>query len=304
MSLPERLVTNDEVAEWVGIDRSWFDRRTGTRERHWAAPGERLSALAAQAGAQALERAGLPGSALDLVVVATASADEISPNAAPLVAGLLGASRAGAFDVGAACTGWLTALAMASGQIEAGRVEHALVVGAEILSRFVDVRDRDTAALFADGAGAAVLSPARATGAGVGPVILRSDAEGANLIRLEHAGSISLRGPDTFRAAVEAMSSVTLEALEVAGWSLQDVDLFVYHQANARIIRAVGERLGLEPARVVDYVARFANTSAATIPIALCVAEAEGRLAPGARVLLSAFGGGFTWGAATLVWGA
>lgn len=304
MALPERVVTNEEIARLVGIEPEWFDRRTGTRERRWARPGERLSSLAAEAAAGAIERAGIEAAEVDLVVVATVSSDELSPNAAPLVAGMIGAERAGAFDVGAACTGWLTALSMACSQIESGRARHALVVGAEMLSRYLDTSDRDTAALFADGAGAVLLRPATAEGGRVGPVLLRSDHAGADLIRLERGGSISLRGPDTFRAAVHAMSEVTVEVLEAAGWDLPTVDLFVYHQANARIIRAVGERLGLDPARVVDYVARFANASAATMPIALAVAEAEGRLWPGARVLLSAFGGGFTWGGATLQWGA
>jgi 3-oxoacyl-[acyl-carrier-protein] synthase-3 len=300
MAVPERRVTNEEIAAAVGVGESWIAKRTGTRERPWAAPGERMTEFAARAGERALARAGLDAGELDLVLVATSSADEITPNAAPLVAGMVGAARAGAFDVGSACTGWLAAVAMACGQIESGRARHALVVGADFLSKFLDLSDRDTAPLFADGAGAAVISASAQDG--IGPVVLRSDPAGADLIRLERSGQIQMRGQETFRAAVTALSDVTREALARTGLELSDIDLFVYHQANSRIIRAVGQRLGLPPERVVDYVERFANSSTATLPIALSVAEQEGRLRPGDRVLLAAFGGGFTWGATVLRW--
>jgi 3-oxoacyl-[acyl-carrier-protein] synthase III len=304
MAVPDRRVANAEIAARVGVEESWIAKRTGTRERPWAEPGERLSDFAARASTQALTRAGLLADQLDLVLVATSSADEITPNTAPLVAGLIGASNAGAFDVGAACTGWLTALSIACGQIESGRARHALVVGADFLSRFLDFSDRDTAPLFADGAGAAVVSATAGDNGGrVGVAVLKSDPGGADLIRLERSGRIRMRGPETFKAAVEALSTVTNEALEANSTQLTDIDLFVYHQANSRIIRAVGQRLGLDPERVVDYVGRFANSSTATLPIALSVAEEEGLLKPGDRVLLAAFGGGFTWGATVLRWG-
>jgi 3-oxoacyl-[acyl-carrier-protein] synthase-3 len=300
MAVPERRVTNEQIAAAAGVDESWIAKRTGTKERPWATPGERMSDFAAQAGERALARAGLDARELDLVLVATSSADEITPNAAPLVAGSLGAERAGAFDVGSACTGWLAAVAMACGQIESGRARHALVVGADFLSKFLDLSDRDTAPLFADGAGAAVISASADDG--IGPVVLRSDPAGADLIRLERSGQIQMRGQETFRAAVTALTEVTREALARTGFELSDIDLFVYHQANSRIIRAVGQRLGLPSERVVDYVERFANSSTATLPIALSVAEGEGRLRSGDRVLLAAFGGGFTWGATVLRW--
>jgi 3-oxoacyl-[acyl-carrier-protein] synthase III len=300
MAVPDRRVANAEIAARVGVEESWIAKRTGTRERPWAEPGERMTEFAARAGAQALERANIPADELDLVLVATSSADEITPNAAPLVAGLVGAKNAGAFDVGAACTGWLTALSMACGQIESGRARNALVVGADFLSKFLDFSDRDTAPLFADGAGAAVVT--KAAGRNIGSAVLRSDPGGADLIRLERSGRIQMRGPETFKAAVEALSTVTNEALEANSMQLTEIDLFVYHQANSRIIRAVGQRLGLDPERVVDYVGRFANSSTATLPIALSVAEEEGLLEPGHRVLLAAFGGGFTWGATVLQW--
>jgi 3-oxoacyl-[acyl-carrier-protein] synthase-3 len=314
MAVPERRVANAEIAARVGVEEQWIAKRTGTSERPWAQPGERMTAFAAQAAREALARAGTDPAELDLVVVATSTADEITPNAAPLVAGLIGARGAGAFDVGSACTGWLAALAIACGQIESGRAQRALVIGADFLSRFLDFSDRDTAPLFADGAGAAVIAAAHNGGGppsaspghdgprGVGPVLLRSDPAGADLIRLERSGRIQMRGQETFKAAVAALTEITGEALAESGLSAEDIDLFVYHQANSRIIRAVGQRLALPTDRVVDYVSRFANSSTATLPIALTVAEAEGRLKPGDRVLLAAFGGGFTWGATVLRW--
>jgi 3-oxoacyl-[acyl-carrier-protein] synthase-3 len=302
MAVPERRVRNPEIAAQLDVDEEWIEKRTGTSERPWAAPGERLSDFAAKAGADALARARLAAGELDLVLVATSSADEITPNAAPLVAGLIGADRAGAFDVGAACTGWLAGLGMACGQIESGRAKHALVIGADFLSKFLDLSDRDTAPLFADGAGAAVLSAAPRSGGRIGPVLLRADHSGCDLIRLERSGRIEMQGPETFRGAVARLAEVTGEALAACGLALEDIDLFVYHQANSRIIRAVGQRLALPPNRVLDYVDRFANSSTATLPIALSVAEAEGRLRQGNRVLLASFGGGFTWAATIVEW--
>ena len=304
MALPERLISNEQIAARLGVDSAWIAKRTGTRERPWATADERLSHLAADAGLAALEQAGVAPEDLDLVLVATSTADEITPNAAPLVAGLIGARRAGALDVGAACTGWVSALAMACGQVESGRAEHALVVGADFLSRFLDVSDRDTAPLFADGAGAGVVSATTATAGRIGPIVLRADHSGAHLIRLDRGDYIRMNGPESFRAAVAALSQVTADALAAADCRLADIDLFVYHQANSRIIRSVGQRLGVDPGRVVDYVGRFANASTATLPIALSVAQTEGRLQPGQRVLLAAFGGGLTWGGTVLEWSA
>jgi 3-oxoacyl-[acyl-carrier-protein] synthase-3 len=302
MAVPGRLVANREIADRLGVDEAWIGKRTGTSVRPWARDGERLSDLAARAATEALDRAEVAAREIDLVLVATSSPDEICPNTAPLVAGLIGAEQAGAFDVGSACTGWLAALAMACGQIESGRAGHALVIGADFMSRFLDYSDRDTAPLFADGAGAAVVSAASAGHGSVGRVLLRSDAGGAEWIRLERGGRISMQGQETFRAAVSRLSEVTEEALAAAGVEAEGVDLFVYHQANSRIIRAVGQRLGLPSERVLDYVDRFANSSTATLPIALAVAEAEGRLRAGDTALLASFGGGFTWGAAVVQW--
>jgi 3-oxoacyl-[acyl-carrier-protein] synthase-3 len=304
MAVPERLVANEELARLLGVEPEWIAKRTGTHERPWARPGERLSDFAARAGRAALERAGVAPEHIDLVLVATSTADEITPNAGPLVAGLIGADRAGALDVGAACTGWLSALSLACGQIESGRARHAVVVGADFLSRFLDASDRDTAPLFADGAGAAVLTATESAEGRVGPVVLRADHAGSHLIRLARGEHIQMDGRETFRVGVHAMAEVTTEALAAGGCHLDDVDLFVYHQANSRIIRAVGQRLDLPPERVVDYVDRFANASTATLPIALTVAQAEGRIRPHDRVLLAAFGGGLTWGATVVQWSA
>lgn len=304
MAVPDRLVSNEQIAVRLGVDADWIAKRTGTRERPWASPDERLSQLAAEAGRRAIEQAGLEPDELDLVLVATSTADEITPNAAPLVAGLIGAERAGALDVGAACTGWLSALSLACGQIESGRARHALVVGADFLSRFLDESDRDTAPLFADGAGAAVVSATESASGRVGATVLRSDPSGSHLIRLGRGEQIRMDGRETFRAGVNALVEVTLESLAASDWRLEDVDLFVYHQANSRILRAVGRRLGLAPERVIDCVDRFANASTATLPIALTVAQSEGRLQPHDRVLLAAFGGGLTWAGAVVEWSA
>ena len=268
-----------------------------------AEPEERLATHATQAGEQALRAAGVRAADLDLVLVATTTADEVMPNAAPLVAHALGAERAGAFDVGAACTGFLSALAVGCGQIEAGRAQLVLVIGADFMSRITDPEDRSTAAVFADGAGAALLGAVADPGR-IGPVVLGADGAGADHIFVERAEAlIRMRGHETFREAVARLSVATLQAIRAAGMRLEDIDLFVYHQANGRILSAVGERLGLPRDRVVDCIAEHGNTSAATLPLALAYSEQEGRLQAGDRVLLGAFGAGFTWGATVVEWG-
>ena len=303
-ALPEGRLTTDELAEQLGITQEWIISRTGIRERRRAGPDERLSDYAARAGAAALERAGVAAGELDLVVVATMTPDEITPNTAPIVANALGAHRAGAFDVGAACSGFLVALAQGTAQIECGRAEHVLVIGADFITRVTDYEDRKTAPLFADAAGAAVLS-AGAPGRGmIGPIVLGADGSQAETIIATHAERvIRMDGPEVFRHAIARMSAVTLEAVARSGLELGDIDLFVYHQANARITRALGERLRLDPERVVDCIELLGNSSAATLPVALVAAEQDGRLQPGARVLMSAFGAGFTWGGAVVEWG-
>ena len=302
ISLPTTVVGNAPIAERIGVSDEWILKRTGIHSRRILADDERLTDLAAQAGREALDSAGMDAAELDMVLVATTTADELLPNAAPLVAHALGASRAGAVDVGAACTGFLSGLAFGAALIESGRAEHVLLVGADAMSRITDPDCRQTAALFADGAGAVVLSASSGLGQ-IGHVSLGADGAGARLIVVDRDElRIRMQGQDTFRHAVTRMSEATLEALALAELSLDDIDLFVYHQANARILRGVGERLGLPADRIVDCIGGYANTSAATLPLALAHARDEGRLRPGTRVLLGAFGAGFTWGAAVVEW--
>src|SRR5215216_1687543 len=303
MCVPDRVVANAEVTERLGIDANWIAKRTGVHERRIAWPEERLSAFAAEAAEIALERADLPADELDLILVATMSADDLTPNAAPLVAGELGATRAGAVDVGAACTGFLSALSLATAQIESGRAENVLVIGADLLSHLTDPEDRATAGLLADGAGAALIRAEDSPGR-IGPVVLGADGAHSALITASHAERLlHMRGHDTFKHAVARMSQATLQALALSERTIDEVDLFVYHQANSRIIRAVGVELGLPEERTVDYLAGYGNAAAATIPMALTLAEEEGRLHQGAVVLLSAFGAGLAWGATVVEWG-
>jgi 3-oxoacyl-[acyl-carrier-protein] synthase-3 len=306
--LPPGRLSSAELAERLGVSEDWIVTRTGIRERRQARPDERLSDYAARAGARALEAAGVEAANLDLVIVATLSQDELTPNTAPIVAHALGAARAGAFDVGAACTAFLTALAQGSANIESGRAQHVLVIGADFVTRLVDYGDKRSAPLFADAAGAVVLGPSD-TGDGdrgaIGPIILGADgSHAASLFATIADRKIRMDGPEVFRHAVTRMGDVTLQAVHRAGLALDDIDLFVFHQANARITRALGERLGLDPARVVECIETIGNASAATLPVGLATAQADGRLAPGANVLLAAFGAGFTWGGGVVQWGA
>jgi 3-oxoacyl-[acyl-carrier-protein] synthase III len=303
MATPSTVVSNAAIAARHELGDGWIESRTGIRERRHAAVGERLSALAATAGSRALRKAGIAAEEVDLVVVATTTPDDLLPNAAPLVAHALGIPTAGAFDVGAACTGFVAALGAAAGQVESGRSETTLVIGADLMSRVVDPGDRDTSVLFGDGAGAAVVTCKPGHGR-IGPSVLRSDGAAGDLVAIPRAdGVVRMDGRETFRRAIACLTDSSREAAELAGLALADIDLFVYHQANGRILRAVGERLGLEQDRVVDCIGRYGNTSAATVPIALCEAAGERRLFPGARVVLGAFGSGLTWGATVVEWG-
>ncbi|HUO74129.1 MAG TPA: beta-ketoacyl-ACP synthase 3 [Solirubrobacteraceae bacterium] len=303
--LPSDVLTSAEIAERLGISEEWILTRTGIRERRRARPEERLSDYAARAGRLALERAGVDAGDVDLVMVATLTQDEITPNTAPIVAHALGADRAGAMDVGAACTAFLSGLALGAAQIEASRAERVLLIGADFVTRITNFDDKGSAPLFADAAGAVVLGRGDDDSGAIGPIVLGADGSHATTIIAEHSDRlIRMDGPEVFRHAVTRMSEVTLQAVERAGLALEDVDLFVYHQANARITRALGERLDLPPDRVVDCIETLGNSSAATLPVALATAELEGRLKPGSRVLLSAFGAGFTWGGGVIEWGA
>lgn len=301
-ALPERRVGNDEIAGRLGLADGWIERRTGISERRYAAPGERVSDLAVRAGRAALLDAGIEATDIDLVLVATLAPDEITPPVAPIVAHTLGTLQAAAVDIGAACSGTIAALAFATSWIEAGRARHALVVGAEILSRFVDPDDRRTAPIFGDAAGALVLA-ANAAGS-IGPTLLGSDGAAAETIQAtREKGVLEMEGHETFLRAVHQLHTSTRRVVDVAGLSLRDIDLFVYHQANSRILAAVADRLGLGRDRVYDCIAKTGNTSAASIPLALADARAAGVLKPGAKVVLGAVGAGLTWGAAYVEWG-
>lgn len=299
-SLPERVVENEELAEPLGVDSEWIASRTGIHRRRRVSHETQLD-LAAGAGSHALALAGLEPDELDLVLVATFTPDQLLPNAAPLVASRMGADPAGAVDIGAACTGFLSALSLAAAQLESGRARAALVVGAEVISGVIDYTDRRTAGLFGDGAGAALLTLG---GPGqIGPIALHSDGSRGDLIKVSNEERlVRMDGRATFRAAVAAMSDTTQQVVSEAGLALDEIDLFVYHQANSRIISAVGERLDLPADRVIDCLAEYGNTSAASIPIALSEAVSTGLLRKGSKVLLSAFGAGLTWGAGIVEW--
>jgi 3-oxoacyl-[acyl-carrier-protein] synthase III len=299
--LPDRVVPNGPIAERIGVDSDWIVRRTGIRERRYAAPDERTSDLAVQAARRALTDANLKPRDVDLVLVATMTPDELTPNTAPLVADALGIG-AGAYDVGAACTGWLSALSTGAALVETGRNDAVLVIGAETLSRVTNMDDKRTASLFGDGAGAVVLS-AEGEGA-IGPIVLASDGSMGDTITATHAERLLVMdGHTTFNKAVKVLADSTHEACARAGVTLDDIDLFIYHQANGRILRAVAEKLELPAERVADYVGETGNTSAASIPLTLSLLREDGRLRPGQRLLLSAVGAGFTWGAGVVDWG-
>ncbi|HWC87877.1 MAG TPA: beta-ketoacyl-ACP synthase 3 [Solirubrobacteraceae bacterium] len=304
--LPKGVLTTAELAAQLDVTEEWIMSRTGIRERRRAAPDERLSDFAARAGARALARAGVDAADLDLVLVATMTPDEVTPNTAPVVAEALGATRAGACDVGAACTGWLSGLGLGAAQVESGRADLVLLIGADFITRITDYDDKRTAPLFADAAGAVVLGAVSAASGGrIGPVVLRCDGSHADTIHATHEDRLlRMDGPEVYRHAIMRMTEVTHEAVARAGLTLDEIDLFVYHQANARITRALGERMGIAPERVVDCIERLGNASAATIPVGLLAAEEDGRLGAGARVLVSAFGAGFTWGGGVIEWSA
>lgn len=302
VALPPRVVDNAEATALLEVGPEWVLRRTGIRERRWADPGMTLVDLSAWAATAALTDAGVDAASIDLVLVATCTADELLPSVSPLVAAAIGATNAGAIDVGAACTGFVSALVLGAAMVESGRSDRVLVVGAELLSRHTDRADRQTAALFGDGAGAIVL--ARGGMANVGPVSLGSDGDRGELIRMDRTDQlIRMEGQEVFQEAIRRMAQATEETLSEAGLEFSEVDLFVFHQANARILQALTERLELDRDRVVNAITGAGNTSAASIPLALSVAREDGRLRPGARVLVTAFGAGLTWASTVITWG-
>lgn len=301
-ALPGAVVDNAPIAARVGVEPEWIIRRTGISRRRRMSDDQTLSDLAAEAGRRALAAAGVRADAVDAVLVATSSADDIVPQAAPIVAGALGADRAMSWDVGLGCVGFLAGLQQAAALIESGRAHTVLLIGADVMSRFTDHDDRQTAALFGDGAGAAVLT-ADGEG-GVGPILLGSEAQRDVLFIDRDERVVKMAGSLVFRHAIDRMEEACRELVARADLDFDDVDLVVAHQANGRIISALGERFGLAPERVAHYVGELGNTSAASIPLALSLAQDEGRLPADGHVVLTAFGGGFTWGAGLLTYGA
>lgn len=300
-ALPSRLVGNAEIAPGIGVDPQWIVERTGIRSRHRAAPGTTTADLACAAGAGALASAGITD--VDAVVLATTTPDGPCPAGAPEVATRLGLTDAAAHDVAAVCSGFLYGLASGAGAIAAGVADRVLVIAAELYSRIVDPADRDTSAVFGDGAGAVVL--AAGTPGGPGRILgldLGSDGTGHDLIVVGPCGRLAMEGREVFVHAVRRMADSAATALARSGWTAADVDVLVAHQANLRILQAVADRLGIERERCAVHLDRVGNTSAASVPLACADAVRSGRLAAGDRVLLTAFGGGLTWGSAALEW--
>jgi 3-oxoacyl-[acyl-carrier-protein] synthase III len=302
-ALPDRVITNADLEQRLDTTDEWIVRRTGIRERRHLAPDEPLADLAARACLLALDDAGRSGAEVDQVIVSTITPDRVTPGLAPEVARIIGAPQASAVDVNAACAGFLYALDQAAALIESGRASVVLVCGAEALSRITDHDDRSTAVIFGDGAGAVVVAGGEDLALGVGGFVLGADGEQADLLYAERDEQVlRMEGREVYRHAVRRMVGASREALERAGCTVEDIDLFVAHQANARIIDSAAAELGLPREKVAINVDRTANTSSASIPLALARAEEDGLLHPGATVALAAFGAGFVWGAGVVSW--
>ena len=311
--LPERVVTNDELAKTVDTSDEWIVQRTGIRERRIAADGELTSDLALRAAQSALAHAKVEASSIDLIVVATATPDNTFPACAVSVQAGLGITTGVAFDLQAVCSGFVFGLATIDGLLRTGVYKRALLIGAETFSRILDWNDRTTCVLFGDGAGAVVLEAQESAGTrddrGLLTAHLRSD--GRHKLKLyvdggpsatQTVGHVRMEGREVFRHAISMITDVVEDAFRVTGYTADDVDWFVPHQANKRIIDGSAHKLGIDPAKVVTTVDRHGNTSAASIPLALCDAVADRRIKRGDLVLLEAMGGGFTWGAALVRW--
>jgi 3-oxoacyl-[acyl-carrier-protein] synthase-3 len=310
--LPERVVTNHELASRLDTSDEWIRQRTGIGERRVAAPGELTSDLAVRAADRALSSAGMSGSDLDLLVLATATPDHTFPATAAKVQARLGMRRGAAFDVQAVCAGFIFALSVADNAVRLGQARTALVVGAETFSRILDWEDRNTCVLFGDGAGAVVLRAIPAAESGGRFILsnhLHSDGRQYDILYVDggpsstrSTGFLRMEGREVFRQAVHRLSAVVDEALAANGLIATDVDWLVPHQANSRIIDGMGRKLGLPEDKIVVTIERHANTSAASIPLALETAVADGRIKPGHLVLMEALGGGLSWGASLVRW--
>jgi 3-oxoacyl-[acyl-carrier-protein] synthase-3 len=314
--LPERILTNADLEQMVETSDEWILTRTGISERRLVGENEATSDLALGAARRALEHAGLAPTDLDLVIVATVTPDMLFPSVSSIVQDRLGATRAGAFDLGAACSGFIYGLATAAQFVQTGLYRHVLVVGADALSRWVNWKDRTTCVLFGDGAGAAVVGPV-APGDGMLSFDLGSDGSGGGLLRVEAGGSrlpasaetvarlqhtIQMDGREVFKFAVRIIEDSTRRALQRAGLSTVDIDCFIAHQANIRILDAAAKRLELPEERVFNNVSRYGNTSAASVPIAMVDALEEGRFQKGDTLALVGFGAGLSWASTILTW--
>ncbi|GGW79739.1 beta-ketoacyl-ACP synthase III [Streptomyces caelestis] len=314
--VPPDVVTNQDLTRRLDTSDEWIRSRTGIATRHVVSAGTATSDLAVEAGQRALKSAG--SADVDAVVLATTTPDHSCPATAPAVAARLGLTGVPAFDVAAVCTGFLYGLASASGLIAAGIADRVLLVAADAFTTIINPDDRTTAVIFADGAGAVVLRAGRPDEPGaIGPLVLGSDGSLGNLIEVPAGGSrqrssgrsapledhyFQMRGRDTYRHAVERMTAASLEAVERRGWTMADIDRFAAHQANARILTAVSDRLEVPVERQLSNIEHVGNTGGASIPLLLSQAAQDGRLTAGQKVLLTAFGGGLAWGATALHW--
>ncbi|SDL10956.1 beta-ketoacyl-ACP synthase III [Paenibacillus jilunlii] len=314
--VPEKILTNSDLEKMVETNDEWIVSRTGIRERHIAAPHEATSDLAYEAALKALDSAGMRAEDLDLIIVATVTPDSTVPSTACILQDKLGAKGAAAFDLSAACSGFVYGLATASGFIQNGMYNNALVIGADTLSRITDYNDRNTCVLFGDGAGAVILGEVP-EGRGFQSFDLGAEGSGGSLLNIEAGGSrlpashqtiedkkhfLYMNGREVFKFAVRVMGTATERVLTKAGLGKENIDLFVPHQANIRIIQSAMQRLDLPPEKCVINVDKYANTSAASIPLALVEAAEEGRVKEGDTLLMVGFGGGLTWGASVLIW--
>lgn len=317
VAVPPGVLTNDDLTRMLETSDEWIVERTGIRERHIARPEQTVAMLSHEASLRALATAGVTPAELDAIVLATASPDRLLPSTACDLQALLGADNAAAFDIGAACPGYVYALTVAEGLIASGQSETVLVVGAEKLSTITDFQDRSTAILFGDGAGASVVRRSSSPGRGILSTFIKSDGRLAPLLYRPGGGSVDpisekvvcershymkMAGREVFKAAVLAMADACDEALRRAGVTADQIDLLVPHQANLRIIEATAKHAGLPMSKVMVNVDRYGNTSSASIPLALEQAVSEGRVGPGSVILLVAFGAGFTWGSAVIRW--
>jgi 3-oxoacyl-[acyl-carrier-protein] synthase-3 len=317
VAVPPGVLTNADLTRMLDTSDEWIVERTGIRERHIARPEQTVAMLSREASDRALAAAGVTAAELDAIVLATASPDRLLPSTACDLQALLGAENAAAFDIGAACPGYVYALTVAEGLIASGQSKTVLVVGAEKLSTITDFQDRSTAILFGDGAGASVVRRSTRPGRGILSTFIKSDGRLAPLLYRPGGGSVDpisekvvcershymkMAGREVFKAAVLTMAEACDEALGKAGVTADQVDLLVPHQANLRIIEATAKHAGLPMSKVMVNVDRYGNTSSASIPLALEQAVAEGRVGPGSVVLLVAFGAGFTWGSAVIRW--